>query len=333
MQQPLIAVVMLASVVATGCTQGFLLEEGKTTESRLTRAKFAFGEGQTEIAVGFAPTSLIPKTTPPRTEAPTATPTEAPVAAKTPSSPGRPAATAGPQSVPTGPAEPRVTSVVIAPKEGFDPTIVAGNPMAFSIAIPNAGVDPGLETFDESRDPSLLFGELGKQFTPEIWSGTGLESFLSRFSVRQPESAALTERQRPVQLGQFVFVHATAADAEAFYGFLSNEMVGGLASAWEQSLQRTYPNLEARTTALGNVPPISDQVTFVILSLDPRVPEDSPITGPTVPIVYYVVVRQARVNAVLEIVYLLEQDPNDVLLIGEVLASRVPTDLAIGASP
>ena len=326
MQQCLTAALLFAGVVATGCTQGFIVEDSDRSETKLTRAKFAFTEGQSEIAVGSAPTSLIPETRPPRTEVPTTTPTEAPVATKTPSPSRGPAATSTPQPVSTGSAEASATSVVIAPKEGFDPAVIAGNPIATSIAIPNAGVDPGLETFDESRDPSLLF-------TPEIWSGTGLESFLSRFSGRQPESAALIERQRPVQLGQFVFVHATAADAEAFYGFLSNEMVGGLASAWEQSLQRTYPNLEATATALGNVPPITDQVTFVILRMDPRVPEDSSITGPTVPVVYYVVVRQARVNAVLEIVYLLEQDPSDVLLIGEVLASRVPAELAIDTLP
>ena len=75
------------------------------------------------------------------------------------------------------------------------------------------------------------------------------------------------------------------------------------------------------------MPQIADQVTLAVLELDPNLAEGAPSSGPTVPTIYYIVLQQGRLTAVIEVVYLVEQDPEDVLIIGNVMVSRVPPEL------
>ena len=73
MRRRLAAALLLAGVVASGCTQGFVLEDGERPPAELTDAKFVFAEGETEIDMRPAPTNLEPTPTP----EPTATLTNA----------------------------------------------------------------------------------------------------------------------------------------------------------------------------------------------------------------------------------------------------------------
>ena len=203
---------------------------------------------------------------------------------------------------------------------------IAANPLASSIVIPNVEVDPGLETFEETSDPSRVFA-------PDILVDVDIVSFAATFSGRQPESGALSERQRLVQLVQFVFVHGSAETAATFYEFLGSNFISSSAATRVEAMQEPYPDLDSSLTGFGNVPQIADEVTLAVLEMDPSVAEGSPASGPGVPTIYYIVLREGRMTAVIEIVYLLEQDPSDVLLIGNVLVSRIPPELQTSEGP
>ncbi len=319
MRRRLVVALLLAGLVAGGCTQGFVLEDGERPEADLTQAKFAFAEGETEIQLGSAPTSLATPT-PTSTPTPTAAPSPEAVSPSTTATP--PPVTAGPG----GTAEATVTGAVTAPAGGIDPEVIAANPLAASIAIPNAGVDPGLETFDEVRDPTVFFA-------PETLAEARVESFVAMFSGRQPESGALSELRRPVQLTQFVFVHETFEAAIDFFAFASAPAIDNLVANWVQAYQESYPNLEVSGGRLANLPEVGDDVGFAVLLMDPNVPPDSPVVGPPVPVVYFIAVRVGRTSAVLEIAYLDEQNPSDVLPIADVFVTRVPTELRSAAGP
>ena len=203
---------------------------------------------------------------------------------------------------------------------------IAANPLASSIVIPNVEVDPGLETFEETSDPSRVFA-------PDILVDVDIVSFAATFSGRQPESGALSERQRLVQLVQFVFVHGSAETAATFYEFLGSNFISSSAATRVEAMQEPYPDLDSSLTGFGNVPQIADEVTLAVLEMDPNVAEGSPASGPGVPTIYYIVLREGRMTAVIEIVYLIEQDPSDVLLIGNVLVSRIPPELQTSDGP
>ena len=143
---------------------------------------------------------------------------------------------------------PPTTPAAAAP---LDAQAIAANPLATTMLIPNQAVDPGLETFEETGDPNLVFA-------PEIFAGYEIVSFGAKFSGRQPESGALSERQRLVQLVQFVFVHPNVEAAAAFYEFLSSSFIGSSAATRVEAMQEPYPNLESSLTGFGNVPQISD---------------------------------------------------------------------------
>lgn len=208
----------------------------------------------------------------------------------------------------------------------IDPQAIAANPLATTMLIPNQAVDPGLETFEETADPNLVFA-------PEIFAGFEIVSFGAKFSGRQPESGALSERQRLVQLVQFVFVHPSVEAAAAFYEFLSSSFIGSSAATRVEAMQEPYPNLESSLTGFGNVPQIADGVTLAVLSMDPNLAAGAPPSGPAVPTIYYIVLQQGQMTGVIEVVYLVEQDPEDVLIIGNVMVSLVPPELRPSAAP
>ena len=338
MRRRLAAALLLAGALACGCTQGFVLEDGERPAAELTEAKFVFGEGQTEIEMRPAPTSLEPTPTPEPTASPTETPapTPRPTASPAPAPADRSSTPVLTFEATTQPATPPVTTG--AAPEGTPPPAattaaapadmeaIAANLLASSIAIPNVEVDPGLETFEETSDPSLVFA-------PDVFAGIDIVSFAAKFSGRQPESGALSERQRLVQLVQFVFVHGSAETASSFYEFLGSNFIGSSAATRVEAMQEPYPDLDSSLTGFGNVPQIADEVSLAVLEMDPKLAEGSPSSGPAVPTIYYIVLREGRMTAVLEIVYLLEQDPSDVLLIGNVLVTRIPPELRTSEGP
>ena len=67
--------------------------------------------------------------------------------------------------------------------------------------------------------------------------------------------------------------------------------------------------------------------------MDPNLAEGAPPSGPAVPTIYYIVLQQGQMTGVVEVVYLVEQDPEDVLIIGNVMVSLVPPELRPSAAP
>ena len=333
----LAAALLVAGALACGCTQGFVLEDGERPATELSDAKFVFAEGQTEIEMRPAPTSLQPSPTPTPTPAPTPTPTPQPPPTASPAdqqttpaggtgatATGTPVLT---ESYTTGAEHegtPPVTETVAAAP--LDAQAIAANPLASTMLIPNEAVDPGLETFEETAD-------LNRVFAPEIFAGFEIVSFGAKFSGRQPQSGALSERQRLVQLVQFVFVHPSVEGAASFYEMLSTSFIGSSAATRVEAMQEPYPNLESSLTGFGNVPQIADAVTLAVLDMDANEAEGAPLSGPAVPTIYYIVLQQGRMTAVIEILYLVDQDPEDVLIIGNVMLSRVPPELIPSDAP
>lgn len=332
----LAAALLVAGVLASGCTQGFMLEDGERPPDELTDAKFVFGEGQTEIEMRPAPTTLKPTPTPEPTPTPIPTPAPRPTPTGSPASapavgsttPGgrAEAADTGTQAGATSPpagTPPATESVTAAP---LDAQAIAANPLATSILIPNPAVDPGLVTAQESSDSAEFF-------LPEMIAQIGLESFAFRVSNRPPESDALSERQRVVQLVQFIFVHTDVPAAQAFYEFLSTTFVSGSANSREEATREFYPNLESSLDGFRDVLEGADETTLVVLEIDPNVPEGAPSSGAPVPTVYYIVVLEGRITAAIEVVYLLEQDPRNVVPIGDLLLSRIPPEFRTSEAP
>ncbi|MCY4113661.1 MAG: hypothetical protein OXG33_06970 [Chloroflexi bacterium] len=337
----LAAALLVAGALACGCTQGFMLEDGERPSDELTDAKFVFGEGQTEIEMRPAPTSLKPTPTPTPTPAPAPTPAPQPPPTASPASaPADQSPTPGGGTGATGRATPVATftestgaefegtppvteTVAAAP---LDAQAIAANPLATSILIPNPAVDPGLATAQESSDSAEFF-------LPEMIAEIGLESFAFRVSNRPPESDALSERQRVVQLVQFIFVHTDVPAAQAFYEFLSTTFVSGSANSREEATKEYYPNLVSELNGFRDVLEGADETTLAVLEIDPNVPEGAPSSGAPVPTVYYIVLLEGRITAAIDVVYILEQDPRNVVPIGDLLLSRIPPELRTTEAP
>lgn len=332
----LAAALLVAGALACGCTQGFMLEDGERPAAELTDAKFVFGEGQTEIEMRPGPTSLKPAPTPTSTPAPTPTPAPRPTPTASPASApadrsptpgGRAAGTATgtPDATPTESTgtPPATETAAAAP---LDADAIAANPRATSILIPNPAVDPGLATAQESSDSAEFF-------LPEMVAEIGLESFAFRVSNRPPESDALSERQRVVQLVQFIFVHTNVPAAQAFYEFLSTTFVSGSANSREEATKEFYPNLQSELNGFRDVLEGADETTLAVLEIDPNVPEGAPLDGAPVPTVYYIVLLEGRITAAIEVVYILEQDPRNVVPVGDLLLSRIPPELRTTEAP
>jgi hypothetical protein len=208
----------------------------------------------------------------------------------------------------------------------LDAQVIAANPLASTILIPNPAVDPALVTAEETSD-SLEF------FLPDMVGEIELESFAFRVSNRPLESDALSERQRVVQLVQFIFVHTNVAAAQAFYEFLSTTFVSGSANSREEATKEFYPNLESSLDGFREVLEGADESTLAVLAIDPNAAEGSPTSGAPVPTVYYMVVLEGRLTAAIEVVYILEQDPRNVVPVGDLLVSRVPPELRTSDAP
>ena len=336
----LAAALLVAGALLSGCTQGFMLDDGERPAAELTDAKFVFAEGQTEIEMRPAPTTLKPTPTPTPTPAPTPTSTPQPRPTASPApAPADRSSTPGGRTVETATGTPTLTESYTtgAEHEGTPPVTetaaaapldaqaIAANPLAASILIPNPAVDPGLVTAQETSD-ALEF------FLPDMVGEIQLDSFAFRVSNRPPESDSLSERQRVVQLVQFIFVHTNVEAAQAFYEFLSSTFVSGSANSREEATREFYPNLESSLNGFRDVLEGADETTLAVLEIDPNVAEGA-ASGPPVPTVYYIVVREGRMSAAIEVVYLVEQDPRSVVPVGDLLLSRIPPELRTSDSP
>lgn len=308
------------------CTHGLELENGERPVQPITRITFLFAEGQSDIVVntptgvdqpaaatGSAPTAAAatPVAAPPAGQ-PTTAPSTATPSAPDGAAPAEPSPTAAAATGDTAPtAEP-------TPLPDVDIEAITANETARSLVIPATEVDPGLETGDETSDPSDFLSE-------ELMAQSGLVSFYVSGSSRQPSDG--TGASRPVQLVQRLFVHANAQGASRMFDELVDSAAPTYAIAALGFFRQFYPDLEPGTRTSDQLN-LADQNRMIEVRIDPKVEPEERELGPGDPHIYYLILRQGRVTAIFELVYLSAQDPGAVTVLGERFINRIPSDLA-----
>ncbi|MCY3957709.1 MAG: hypothetical protein OXG65_05395 [Chloroflexi bacterium] len=307
------------------CSHGLQLENGEPPIQPITRISFLFSEGQNDIVVSapVAPaqpeTAAAPAALTSPTAAPNGDPTPAPAPSPTqpaPTPPDRPATPPQTTTTPpssTGDATPTAEPT---PLPEVDIAAITANETARSLAIPASEVDPGLETIDESSDPTDFLSE-------ELMAQSALESFFVSGSSRQPGGGA----GRPVQLVQRLFVHANAEGASRMFEELVDSAAPTYAIAALGFFRQFYPDLEPGTRTSDQFT-LADQNRLIEVRIDPKIEPEERELGPGDPHIYYLILREGRVSAIFELVYLSAQDPGVVTVLGERLINRIPSDLA-----
>ena len=304
------------------CSHGLQLENGERPVQPITRISFLFAEGQSDIVVN-APAQPDATPGPAQLPSPAASPTALPTAAPTPSQPtqaptDRPATPTQPTTAPaqvTGEATPTAEPT---PLPDVDIAAITANETAKSLVIPASEVDPGLEIIDEESDPSDFLSE-------EIMAQSGLQSFFVSGSTRQPSGGVGSGR--PVQLVQRLFVHANAEGASRMFEELVDSAAPTFAIAALGFFRQFYPDLEPGTRTSDQFT-LADQNRLIEVRIDPNMAPEERELGPGDPHIYYLILRQGRVSAIFELVYLSAQDPGVVTVLGERLINRIPSDLA-----
>ena len=207
----------------------------------------------------------------------------------------------------------------------IDTAVIAADPTASQIAIPHAEVDPGLTLFGETSDPDQVL-------SPELLAQAGLRSSFITGSERQPTAPTGSDLVRPVHFVQRIFVHDDVAAARSFHAVLRDEMIPNLAIGALNFFRNFYPNLEPSVRRTDQFA-VAEQIQLTEIRIDPLVPADQRRLGPEDPHVYYILLREGSVTAVLEIFYLAPQDPRAVMLTGERLVLRIPDELKSALSP
>lgn len=315
----------LGLLMLTGCSHGLQLENGERPVQPITRISFLFTEGQSDIVLNTpeAPAPLDAAPTPAQVPPPAVSPSTAPTAAPSPLQPTQapteqPATPTQPATVPapaTGEAAPTAEPT---PLPEVDIATITANDTARSLVIPASEVDPGLEIIDEESDPSDFLSE-------ELMAQSGLVSFFVSGSTRQPSGGAGTGR--PVQLVQRLFVHANAEGASRMFEELVDSAAPTFAIAALGFFRQFYPDLEPGTRTSDQFT-LADQNRLIEVRIDPKIEPEERELGPGDPHIYYLILRQGRVSAIFELVYLSAQDPGVVTVLGERLINRIPSDLA-----
>ena len=322
------AVLGLGLFALAACTHGLELENGERPVQPITRITFLFAEDQSDIvlnspasvdqpaaATGSAPTAATatPEAAPPAVQPTTATAT----ATATPSAPDG-VAPAEPSPTATATAGAPTPTAEPTPLPDVDIEAIAANETAKSLVIPPTEVDPGLETVDETSSPTDFLSE-------ELMAQSGLVSFYVSGSSRQPSGGAGSGR--PVQLVQRLFVHTSDQGASRMFEELVDSAAPTYAIAALGFFRQFYPDLEPGTRTSDQFT-LADQNRLIEVRIDPKMaPEDREL-GPGDPHIYYLILRQGRVSAIFELVYLSAQDPGVVTVLGERLINRIPSELA-----
>ena len=315
----------LGLLALTACSHGMQLENGERPVQPITRISFLFTEGQSDIVLNTpeAPAQRDAAPTPAQVPPPAVSPTTAPTAAPSPSQPTQapteqPAAPPHPATVPTPATGEATPTPEPTPLPEVDIAAITANETAKSLVIPASEVDPGLEIIDEESDPSDFLSE-------ELMAQSGLVSFFVSGSTRQPSGGAGTGR--PVQLVQRLFVHANAEGASRMFEELVDSAAPTFAIAALGFFRQFYPDLEPGTRTSDQFT-LADQNRLIEVRIDPKIEPEERELGPGDPHIYYLILRQGRVSAIFELVYLSAQDPGVVTVLGERLINRIPSDLA-----
>lgn len=317
----------LGLLALTACSHGLQLENGERPVQPITRISFLFTEGQSDIVLNAPDAPAQPETAaaPAQTTSPTAAPTGEPTSVPAPAAtqpaptpadrPATPARTATTPPPPTGDATPTAEPT---PLPEVDIAAITANQTARTLVIPATEVDPGFETIDEESDPSDFLSE-------ELMAQSGLVSFFVSGSTRQPTGG--TGASRPVQLVQRLFVHTNAEGASRMFEELVDSAAPTYAIAALGFFRQFYPDLEPGTRTSDQFT-LADENRLIEVRIDPKMPPEDRELGPGDPHIYYLILRQGRVSAIFELVYLSAQDPGVVTVLGERFINRIPSDLA-----
>ncbi|MYD95696.1 MAG: hypothetical protein F4Y02_18890 [Chloroflexi bacterium] len=317
----------LGLLMLTACSHGLQLENGERPVQPITRISFLFTEGQSDIVVNAPAAPVQPEAA--AAPAQMTSPTAAPIGAPTPAP--SPVITQATQT-PVDRAATPVQTATLTPTSAGDSTptaeptplpevdvaAITANETARSLVIPATEVDPGLEIVDEESDPSDFLSE-------ELMAQSGLVSFFVSGSTRQPSGGAGSGR--PVQLVQRLFVHANADGASRMFDELVDSAAPTFAIAALGFFRQFYPDLEPGTRTSDQFT-LADQNRLIEVRIDPKIEPEERELGPGDPHIYYLILRQGRVSAIFELVYLSVQDPGVVTVLGERLINRIPSDLA-----
>lgn len=323
-------VLILGLIGLAACTHGLQLENGERPVQPVTRITFLFSEGQSDIVLNAPDAVPQPESGAGAGQAPSpaTAPTGAPTTEPTPSQAMQAVADRGvtpaqPGTTPTSaPAEPASTAeptptAESTPLPEVDIAAITANETARSLVIPASEVDPGLETADETSDPTDFLSE-------ELMAQSGLVSFHVTGSSRQPTGG--TGAGRPVQLVQRLFVHANSQGASRMFDELVDSAAPTYAIAALGFFRQFYPDLEPGTRTSDQFT-LADQNRLIEVRIDPKIEPEERELGPGDPHIYYLILRQGRVSAIFELVYLSAQDPGVVTVLGERLINRIPSDL------
>ena len=318
-----LAALSLALIALAACTHGLELENGERPVQSITRINFLFSEGQNDILLNPPESAVQPERTvdlPQPAAALTGTPTSAPTRSTIPTPAGSGPSSATPGAEPTSTGSAGQSTPTAAPTQlpEVDVAAITANDTAESLAIPATEVDPGLETIDEANDPSEFLAE-------QLMAESGLISFYVTGSSRQPTSG--TAAGRPVQLVQRLFVHANQQGASRMFRELADSAAPTFAIAALGFFRQFYPDLEP-TSRTSDQFSLADENRLIEVRIDPMVEPAERELGPGDPHIYYLVLRQGRVTALFELVFLSTQEPGTVTVLGERLIKRIPSDLA-----
>ena len=324
MRRLALIVLVLGLIGLAACTHGLQLENGERPVQPVTRITFLFAEGQSDIVLNAPEAVPQPESgaAPAQPPSPPTAPTGAPTTEPTPSQATQALADRGvtPAQSTATPASADVETTPTAeptPLPEVDIATITANETARSLVIPATEVDPGLETSDESSDPSDFLSE-------ELMAQSGLVSFYVSGSSRQPGGGA--GAGRPVQLVQRLFVHANTQGASRMFDELVDSAAPTYAIAALGFFRQFYPDLEPGTRTSDQFT-LADQNRLIEVRIDPKIEPEERELGPGDPHIYYLILRQGRVSALFELVYLSAQDPGVVTVLGERLINRIPSDL------
>ena len=323
-------VLSLGLIGLAACTHGLQLENGERPVQPVTRITFLFAEGQSDIVLNAPAAAPQPEsgTDTALTPSPATAPAGPPTTEPTPSqamqavadrgvTPAQPVTTPASAPAETTPAAETTPTAEPTPLPEVDIAAITADETAKSLVIPASEVDPGLETSDETSDPSDFLSE-------ELMAQSGLVSFYVSGSSRQPSGGS--GAGRPVQLVQRLFVHANTQGASRMFDELVDSAAPTYAIAALGFFRQFYPDLEpgTRTSDQFN---LADQNRLIEVRIDPKIEPEERELGPGDPHIYYLILRQGRVSALFELVYLSAQDPGVVTVLGERLINRIPSDL------
>ena len=184
---------------------------------------------------------------------------------------------------------------------------------AADLAIPPSMMDPSLQVFDQNSDPT-------NHVSPELIAESDLTSFHITAGRRDSETGP--DMRRPVQVIERLFLHATESGAALMYDRILNQAVPSFANAAIDVFRQTYPDITPSSRMTDQFTS-ADQNHLVELRIDSETSQDRRSLKDDDPHIYYLLLREGRVTALFEFLYLSPQDPASVTTTADQFVSRV----------